>query len=187
MPVDAAPLGWVGRICATQAERMGGSMMRAREAGYTVIEFIVALTLLSLLILLMMPSLMGYQANAQVRSFGEQIVEQTRAAELAAVSTGQWTQYNVHDDSAPYSIQFLNSVGTVLSEVELPPTMHVTAACYKGKFEPQGTANEFCANPNATFNMICFDSNTPGNPLGFIVTVVVATGQVIGTTRGACS
>ncbi len=166
---------------------MGGSVMRTREAGYTFIEFVVALTLLSLLILLIMPSLMGYQANAQVRSFGEQIVEQTRAAELAAVSTGQWTQYVVADDSPPYSIKFLNSVGTVLSQVNLPPTMHVTAACYKGKFEPQGTANEFCANPNATFNMICFDSNTPSNPLGFIVTVVVATGQVIGTTRGVCN
>lgn len=144
---------------------------------------------MALVVLLMMPSLQGYQVNAQVRSLGEEIVAQIRAAEADAVSQGQSISWSASYDAPPYSIRFSEpGTGSEISEVDLPPNLHVTGSCYRGSFTPQGLAiwPPSCGAEPASFEILCFDSNTPANPYGIEITVVVATGQVISTTTGRC-
>jgi len=44
-----------------------------------------------------------------------------------------------------------------------------------------------CSTPaGATFELVCFDSNTPSNPYGVKITVAIATGPVLATTVGTC-
>jgi len=160
--------------------------MNRKEAGYSYLELAVAVTIIALVVLLLMPSLQSYQANAQVRQIGEELVSAARAAELDAVSEGEIVSWVASYDNPPYVIEFFGTSEQQLATVTLPPTMHVTGSCYRGLFTPQGIATTRCG-PGLTFELLCFDSNTSGNPYGFEITVVVATGQVIGNPiQGPC-
>jgi len=175
--------------------------MRTDEAGYTFIELSVVVVIMLLVFLTMMPSWSGYfqsggsNANgttnppsgvAALRADGQEVVEAARQAVLDAETEGQNIQWRASVDSPPYGITFTNNVGAVVSTVTLPPTVHTITACYLGHFSPQGQAKLNCATP-ATFDLLCFDSNTPGSSLGFEIEVVAATSQIIGVPIvGAC-
>jgi type II secretory pathway pseudopilin PulG len=165
------------------------------ESGHTFIELAVGLALFGLLVLIMMPSFQGYQANAQVRELGEQVVAQLRAAETEAAATDQTLQWGVCGDCATNYVRVnLPGGGTAsftnLSSGTTAAPLHVTWTCYRGPISPSGSmtvASPPCAAPpGATFELVCFDSNTPANPYGIQITVVIATGQIISTKVGRC-
>jgi len=170
--------------------------MFRREAGHTFIELAIGLAILGLLILIMMPSLQGYQANAQVRQLGEQVVAQLRAAETEAASTDQTLEWWACWDCSPNYVKVtLAGTGatvsyTNLSAAKIAAPLHITGTCYRGPISPQGPVN--VASPpcgsvaGATFELVCFDSNTPASPYGIEITVVIATGQIISSVVGKC-
>jgi len=174
--------------------------MHRHEAGFSYIELTVVAILSLLVVLVMMPSLSGYmQYNpatgtvtgiAGERALAEQIVEMARQAELDALSQGQTMQWSVCGDCGTNYIKFTEPNGQTISQVIFDPGLHVTQTCYRGYIQPQGAflwANPPCGSTPATFEVICFDSNTPANPFGIKITVVAATGQVISTVVGKCN
>lgn len=175
--------------------------MIRNEAGYTFIELAVSAIIIGLVLLMMLPSLQGYQANAQIRETGATIVAQIRAAETSAMSMGETMQWwACYDCSPPYFSITVPGTGQVVNKDFLQEqstgtttgqNWHTTGTCYRGPITPQGTIDVAvppCSAPAGnTFEILCFDSGTPANPFGIKITVVIATGQVISTTVGQCS
>jgi type II secretory pathway pseudopilin PulG len=172
------------------------------EAGYTFIELAVSVIIIGLVLLIMMPSLQGYQTNAQIRETGATIVAQIRAAEVESQSMGEAMEWWACYDCSPPTFKItVPNTGQVINSETLQQqaagggatgqNWHSTGTCYRGPITPQGTitvATPPCAvPPGATFELLCFDSGTPANPFGIKITVVILTGQVISTTVGQCS
>ena len=163
--------------------------MRRLEAGFTFIEMLVVSMIVAIMVLLMMPSLQGYQSNAQVRELADQAVAQMRQAAQQAVGIDQqigW--WNFDGDNAPGCSPAADGwvvrtgTGTQESVTCVPSNVGFVAQCYRGAFMPQGgfiTPGVLCGGSGATINMICLDSTSPANPLAIEITVVVATGQIV--------
>jgi type II secretory pathway pseudopilin PulG len=160
--------------------------MRSREAGHTLIELTVATLFLGLLILLVMPSLQGYQSNAQVRSLAELAVSQYRQLETTAEAENTTISWSVYGNGSQSPQQWVaRQNGSTLSSTTVPGTLDLTG-CYLDFVRADGSvsmAGPCVGNPAAWVNgaliVACVDNKSASAPFSLELTAYPATGQVV--------
>jgi len=166
--------------------------MKLREvAGYTFIEFMVAVAIIALVVLLMMPSFGGYQTNASVRSAIQTALAQFRQAQTESASEdtpinilfqpsdtkgsdGNWQGWIFCAQSS----SGCGSGAPVILKTAIPNSLNMTANCYRGAYSPSGNYTDSpCNTKTATMEVICVDAGGPF-PYAMDIIVVFATGQL---------
>jgi len=147
--------------------------------GYTALELAVAVALLALAAALMMPSLHGYDRNAQVRTLANQAVTQARQAETQAVALDTTLIWCVIGNGAtPQAWQVTQECRTnhgLMLQTAVPKPLDLTG-CYRNTFEPNGTDVPGPCGTGATI-LACIDNGETASPYAIELTVA-STGQV---------
>lgn len=69
----------------------------------------------------------------------------------------------------------------------LPPTLNVTARCYRQRFYATGYVN-WCAGLPAIINIVCIDNQASPTPSAIEVRLVLATGEMTAIgAAGSCN
>ena len=108
--------------------------------GFTVIELIVVTAIAAILALLMMPSLAGYNTNAQVRALASLALVQARQAQMDALAEDQPVSWWIHGNGTqPQNWQAMTALSSAtLLFTSVPASLDLTG-CYRNTFEPNGT------------------------------------------------
>jgi len=75
----------------------------ALQAGFTLVELMVTVTLLSILAALAMPSMSAWIRNTQVRAAGDALQNGLRVAQAEALRRSRQTVFSLTDNAAPLS------------------------------------------------------------------------------------
>jgi len=163
--------------------------MTRDEAGYTYVELVVAAIIIGILILLVMPSLAGYNNNAQVRQLAAQALTQYREIEGMSVAEGQPVGWGVFGNcTRPCSESWQGTTGGAqVFSTTVPAPLDLTG-CYRDNFEPNGTLavagpceSNGAAWVNGALIVACVDNGSAASPFALELTVVPGTGQVVVT------
>ncbi len=164
-----------------------------------MLELAVVVFVVGLMTTMLMPALAGYGTNNTMRTAASQALYQFRSAEMMALSEGQTIQV-LFEPSDAYAAAGWTGPGweicpgicgaagvSVLMKTVLPPTLNVTARCYRQRFYATGYVN-WCAGLPAIINIVCIDNQASPTPTAIEVRLVLATGEMteIGAA-GSCN
>jgi len=177
--------------------------MRSREAGYSVLEPVIAVVVMGMLVGMLMPALTGYQSNAAVKSAVQLAATQLRETQQLAMSENQqinilytpsdtyasngWQGWEICSASANCAWQ---AGDKMLFKASIPTSVNITANCYRGAFAPTGQYvwwTGACGASAATPEIVCFNSKG-SSPTKMYIRVAIATGEmtISGPASGGC-
>lgn len=148
--------------------------------GFTVIELIVVTAIAAILALLMMPSLAGYNTNAQVRALASLALVQARQAQMDALAEDQPVSWWIHGNGTqPQNWQAMTALSSAtLLFTSVPASLDLTG-CYRNTFEPNGTVIPAgpCEGPRGAV-LACIDNAQASAPFALQVTIARVTSMV---------
>jgi len=164
-----------------------------------LLEVVVAILIMGIMATTMMPALAGYESNDVLRTSAADAIYQFRQAEMMALTEGQTIQVLFEPTDAYQGAGWTgpgweicpgvcgNAGVPVLIKTVLPPSINVTAGCYRQRFYAAGYVN-WCGSEPAVINIVCMDNQATPTPTAIEIRLTLATGEMtVRPMKGSCN
>lgn len=168
-----------------------------REAGVTLLELMVAMTIMAILLTIAMPSFSTYLANTQLRAVADNLHAGLQGARMEAIKGNRNTAFLVFDSDnnwVTYDTSATIVTGNVCGSTSTPASNQIQRSCSENKgatlnpdptatvvkvsFDSQGRASTGSWTTNGCTNNSSGNSVPSGYSAGLLITVPSATNQL---------
>jgi type II secretion system protein H len=149
-----------------------GTLSGAREAGFTLIELMVSLSVMAILMAIAIPSVATYMAQQEIRGSAQQVVDVLRDARDSAINEGQprYVEFLPGDPGA-YEIWRYDGDEWVLEEEEV---LHESVSFTNEDVDFPPIANRPVTGEQVPLNAAYFDTRghyPSGHPASYSLTL----------------